>query len=159
VNRKVIVGVHNLNRLDVPCLRIGVAQIDLWHTRRRDTRTRQKKIREAVRGALMAATVLISAKLSPAQDKPMGDVAREARAEKSQAPHANKVVTNEDLGPQLGPVSETDDPAKVVKKARRAWVADRSAIALAQVIASKSDNIGTVCRVWYTALMLAVAGA
>ena len=85
---------------------------------------RRMKIREAVGVALIVATVLISARLLSAQDTPMGDVARQARAEKSQAPHANKVVTNEDFGPQLTPVSETDDPAQVVNKARRAWIAD-----------------------------------
>jgi len=52
----------------------------------------------------------------------MGDVARQARAEKAQAPHANKVVTDEDLGPHLAPVAETDDPAQVVNKARLVWI-------------------------------------
>jgi hypothetical protein len=83
----------------------------------------QMKIRQAVHVALMVAGVLISAKLLPAQDAPMGDVARQARAAKAQAPHANKVVTDEDLGPQLVPVAETDDPAQVVNKARHAWIA------------------------------------
>ena len=81
------------------------------------------KIREAVQLALMVASLLISAKLLRAQDAPMGDVARQARAEKAQAPHANKVVTDEDLGPHLAPVAETDDPAQVVNEARRAWIA------------------------------------
>jgi hypothetical protein len=52
-----------------------------------------------------------------AQDSSIGDVARAARADKSQAPHASKVVTDEDIGPQVGPVAETDDPAEVVNKA------------------------------------------
>jgi hypothetical protein len=82
------------------------------------------KIGEVVRVALTVAAVLIFAMFAPAQDQPMGDVARQARSAKSQVPHASKVVTNEDLGPELGPVSETDDPAKVVNKARRAWLAD-----------------------------------
>jgi len=47
---------------------------------------------------LTVASVLISAQLLSAQDTPIGDVARQARADKSQAPHANKVVTDEDLG-------------------------------------------------------------
>jgi hypothetical protein len=81
------------------------------------------RIREAARVALIVATLVISAKVLSAQDAPIGDVARQARAEKSQAQHANKVVTDEDLGPQQGPVSETDDPAQVVNKARRAWMA------------------------------------
>jgi hypothetical protein len=81
------------------------------------------KIREAIRLALTVASVLIYSQLLSAQDTPMGDVARQARAEKSQAAHANKVVTDEDLGPHLAPVAETDDPAQVVNKARRAWMA------------------------------------
>jgi len=85
------------------------------------------KIVEAARVALTVAAILISAKLAsaqnqPIQDQPLGDAARQARAAKSSSPHATKVVTNEDVGP--GPVSETDDPAKVVNKARRAWLAD-----------------------------------
>jgi hypothetical protein len=52
-----------------------------------------------------------------AQDAPIGDVARAARAEKAQTQHASKVVTDEDIGPQVGPVAETDDPAEVVNKA------------------------------------------
>jgi len=68
--------------------------------------------------------ILISTKFSSAQDMSMGDVARAARAQKSQVPRATKVVTNEELGPQLGPVAETDDPAEVVNKASRALRAD-----------------------------------
>jgi hypothetical protein len=85
---------------------------------------RQMKSREAIHLALTVATVLISAVLLGAQDAPMGDVARQVRSVKSQAPHANKVVTDEDLGPHLAPVAETDDPAQVVNSARRAWLAD-----------------------------------
>jgi len=95
---------------------------------------RPMKIAEAVRRAFtiaavviataVIATILIPARVLLAQDTPMGDVARQTRAQKSQASHVNKVVTNEDLGPQLTPVAETDDPAQVVNKARRAWVAD-----------------------------------
>ncbi|SPF47414.1 exported hypothetical protein [Candidatus Sulfotelmatobacter kueseliae] len=59
-----------------------------------------------------------------AQDSPIGDVARAARAQRSQAPHANKVVTDEDIGPQVGPLSETDDPDEVVNKAAVALKAD-----------------------------------
>jgi hypothetical protein len=47
------------------------------------------KIKEAGGFALMVATVLISAKVLSAQDTPIGDVARQARVEKSQAAHAN----------------------------------------------------------------------
>jgi hypothetical protein len=82
------------------------------------------KIGQAAGVPLTVVAVLISASLSSAQDQSMGDVARQARAAKSQAHRASKMVTNEDLGPELGPVSETDDPAKVVNKARHAWAAD-----------------------------------
>jgi hypothetical protein len=85
---------------------------------------RLMKIRGAVQLTLIVAGVLISAGTLFAQDTPIGDVARQARAEKAQAPHAKKAVTDEDLGPQLAPVSETDDPAHVVNKARRAWMTD-----------------------------------
>lgn len=85
---------------------------------------RPMKIRGAVHVALMAAGVLISTGILLGQDTPMGDVARQARAEKSQAPHAKKAVTDEDFGQQLSPVSETEDPAQVVNKARRAWMTD-----------------------------------
>jgi hypothetical protein len=84
---------------------------------------RQMKIRGAIRLGLTVASVLTSAQLLSAQDTPIGDVARQARAEKSQAAHANKVVTDEDMGPHLAPVAETDDPVQVVNKARRAWIA------------------------------------
>jgi hypothetical protein len=80
------------------------------------------KIEEAIGIALTVASILISAGLLSAQDQPLGDAGRQARAAKSSSPHATKVVTNEDVGP--GPVSETDAPALVVNKARRAWVAD-----------------------------------
>jgi len=80
------------------------------------------KIGQAAGVPLTLVAVLISASLLSAQDQPLGDAARQARAAKSSSPHATKVVTNEDVGP--GPVSETDDPAQVVNKARRAWVAD-----------------------------------
>jgi hypothetical protein len=80
------------------------------------------KIGQVAGVPLTVAAVLISASLLSAQDQPLGDAARQARAAKSSSPHATKVVTNDDVGP--GPVSETDDPAQVVNKARRAWLAD-----------------------------------
>jgi hypothetical protein len=82
------------------------------------------KMREAARVACMVAFIFVCGTLSSAQDKPLGDVAREARADKSQAPHATKVVTNEDFGPHLEPVGENEDPAEVVNKARAALLAD-----------------------------------
>lgn len=59
-----------------------------------------------------------------AQDSSIGDVARAARAQRSQAPHANKVVTDDDIGPQVGPLSETDNPDDVVNKAALAFQHD-----------------------------------
>jgi hypothetical protein len=82
------------------------------------------KIRQTARLALIVASVLICSDLLTAQDEPIGDVARQTRAEKAQAAHAKKTVTDEDFGPDLAPVSETDDPAQVVNKARRAWMTD-----------------------------------
>jgi hypothetical protein len=64
------------------------------------------------------------AAVSAAQDVPLGDVARAARAEKSQAPHTSKVLTNENFGPHLEPVHENQDPAEVVNKSRAAALAD-----------------------------------
>jgi hypothetical protein len=54
------------------------------------------------------APILIFASVSAAQDVPLGDVARAARTEKSQAPHTSKVLTNEDFGPHLEPVHENE---------------------------------------------------
>jgi hypothetical protein len=85
---------------------------------------RLMQIRRAVQLTLIVTGTLISGETLFAQDTPIGDVARQARAEKAQAAHAKKAVTDEDLGPQLAPVSETDDPAQVVNKARRAWMTD-----------------------------------
>jgi hypothetical protein len=82
------------------------------------------KIRETARIVPMLVPILILAGVSAAQDAPLGDVARAARAEKSQAPHASKVLTNEDFGPHLEPVHENEDPADVVNKARAAVLAD-----------------------------------
>lgn len=82
------------------------------------------EMKVAARTAWIVAIVLFSGTLSSAQDKPLGDVAREARAQKSDSAHATKVVTNEDFGPHLEPVAETEDPASVVNKARVALLAD-----------------------------------
>lgn len=51
---------------------------------------RPMKIRGAAHVALTVAGVVMSAGILLGQDTPMGDVARQARAEKSQAPHAKK---------------------------------------------------------------------
>jgi hypothetical protein len=76
----------------------------------------------ATRAAFTAATILLLSALSSAQDEPMGDVARQARAQKSAAPHATKVLTDENFEP--GPVSESDNPVEVVNKAAHALSRD-----------------------------------
>ena len=82
------------------------------------------KIGDAVRATSVIAILLIPPIFSSAQDKSIGDVAREAHAEKSEARHAKKIVTDDDLGPNRGPVTETDDPVTVVREAWRAFLAD-----------------------------------
>lgn len=82
------------------------------------------KIRHSVPAA--AAVILLVTSLSSAQDQSIGDVARQSRAEKSQTQHAAKVVTDEDIGPKVGPIAESDDPANVVNKAAQAFAADMS---------------------------------
>lgn len=82
------------------------------------------KISDVVRATSVVAILVIAARFCSAQDKPIGDVAREARGQKSEAPHAKKVVTNDDLSPALGPVREGDDPVTVVREAWRAFLAD-----------------------------------
>jgi hypothetical protein len=64
--------------------------------------------------------ILFSGICLSAQDKPLGDIAREARAEKSQAPHAAKVLTDDDIGggAAVAPVNPKDDPVVVLNKAR-----------------------------------------
>jgi hypothetical protein len=55
------------------------------------------KISDAVCATSVVAIFLTASRFCSAQDKPLGDVAREARAQKSEAHHANKVATNDDL--------------------------------------------------------------
>jgi hypothetical protein len=98
------------------------------------------KIRETVRIASMLAAILIFASVSAAQDVPLGDVARAAHAEKSQAPHANKVVTNEDFGPHLEPVHENEDPADAVNKARAVVLADTAHICRREITNSNGPG-------------------
>lgn len=78
----------------------------------------------ASRFALMAATLPIAVARMSEQDTPIGDIARATRAANSEKNHAKKVLTNEDIGPQVAPVSDTDDPVEVVNKAGRALVAN-----------------------------------
>jgi len=82
------------------------------------------KISDAVCATSVVAIFLTASRFCSAQDKPLGDVAREARAQRSEAHHANKVVTNDDLSSDRGPVQEGDDPVTVVREAWRAFLAD-----------------------------------
>jgi hypothetical protein len=82
------------------------------------------KISDAVCATSVVAIFLTASRFCSAQDKPLDDVAREARAQKSEAHHANKVVTNDDLSSDRGPVQEGDDPVTVVREAWRAFLAD-----------------------------------
>jgi hypothetical protein len=82
------------------------------------------KISAAVRVTSVVAIFLISPWSCAAQDKPIGDVASEARAQKSEAHHAKKLITDDDIGPDRGAVHETDDPVTVVREAWRAFLAD-----------------------------------
>jgi hypothetical protein len=81
------------------------------------------KLSDVVRVTSVVAILLIASTSCSAQDKPIGDVAREARAQKSEAHHAKEVVTNDDLSPDSGPVRESDDPVKVVREAWRVFLA------------------------------------
>jgi hypothetical protein len=74
-------------------------------------------------GRLILAAILIPGTSLCAQDKPLGDIARETRAQKAQAPRAAKVITNDDGNPS-SPVAATDDPRSVVNKARLALLRD-----------------------------------
>ena len=85
-----------------------------------------------------AASIFLAAALVSAQDQSIGDVARQSRAEKSQAPHAAKVVTDEDIGPKVGPIADSDDPDDVVNKAAQSFAADMSHVCRHEV----SNNSG-----------------
>jgi hypothetical protein len=58
------------------------------------------------------------------QDRPLGDVARETRAQTSQAPKPAKVLVSE--GSDLHPVSASDDPLEVMTRAAAALLHDTS---------------------------------
>jgi hypothetical protein len=85
-------------------------------------------MKDRLRVAWMATVLATLAGISSAQDTSqstsLGDIARKARAENANAPHAAKVVTNEDFGPHLEPVREDEDPADAVNKAHAALAGD-----------------------------------
>jgi hypothetical protein len=74
---------------------------------------------------LSISGTFLSGTLSVAQDKPLGDVARDARAQKLGSPQAKKVVTDDDFKPAPPmPVAATDTPVEVVNKARNLLLHD-----------------------------------
>jgi hypothetical protein len=80
-------------------------------------------------GPLRICTLAIAASLvlcafCSAQDQPLGDVARETRAQTSQHPKATKVVTNDETNAQA--ITAGDDPLEVVTKAATALLRDAS---------------------------------
>jgi hypothetical protein len=81
-------------------------------------------ISDAVCATSVVAIFLITARCCSAQDKPLGDVAREARAQKYEAHHPTKVITNDDFSSARGPVQETDDPIAVIAEAWQGFLAD-----------------------------------
>lgn len=60
----------------------------------------------------------------PAQEKPLGDVAREARAKKADSFPGKKLITNDDFGPHLDPVTPGEDPLAAYSKASAALLSD-----------------------------------
>ena len=79
-------------------------------------------------GALIIAAIVVSEACLLAQEKPLGDVAREARAQKAQPSQPAKVLTNDDMnaGASGSPVAATDNPLSVVTKAADALKLDTS---------------------------------
>jgi hypothetical protein len=71
----------------------------------------------------IAATVVLGASCF-AQDQPLGDVARETRAQTSQRPKATRVLNNEETNAQA--ITASDDPLDVVNKAATALIHDTS---------------------------------
>jgi len=78
-----------------------------------------------MRAAWIVAAIFVCGTVSFAQDKPLGDVAREAQAQKAESARAKKVVTEDDFKPAPpSPVAATDDPLAVVNKARNELLHD-----------------------------------
>ncbi len=85
--------------------------------------------------AIFVSGTFLSGTLSYAQDKPLGDVAREARAQKAESPQAQKVVTDDDFKPAPpAPVAATDSPVAVVKKAANLLLLDSTHVCRRQTV-------------------------
>lgn len=76
---------------------------------------KSKPMKLKTSACVILIAMLIAAMRWSAQHHPRGAVAGEPRAEKSDAPDATRVFTDEDLGPVA--ISEKDDPPEVVNKA------------------------------------------
>jgi len=74
--------------------------------------------------ALMISTMMLIRASCPAQDRPLGDVARETRAQTSRAPAPAKVLTNEETNGRA--ITANDDPLEVVTQAATAMLSDAS---------------------------------
>jgi hypothetical protein len=67
---------------------------------------------------------MLLATASLAQDRPLGDVARETRAQTAQAPKPAKVLSNEETDGRA--ITAGDDPVDVITKAAAAMIRDTS---------------------------------
>lgn len=111
-------------------------------------------------GHLSIAPILVSGILLCAQEpeKPLGDVAREARGQKSNPSKSAKVLTNDDLssdnsGESGEPITATDDPLAVVNKARDALLRDHAHRCSRQTAGNSGPRPG-----WTDNRMVEVAG-
>jgi len=73
---------------------------------------------------ILSLFLLASALPADSQETPLGDVARQSRENKSQSPHAKKVISNEDTEPQA--INPNDAPVEVVARAGDALVRNES---------------------------------
>jgi hypothetical protein len=90
--------------------------------------------------AMLALGTLCPASLCSAQDRPLGDVARETRAQVAQSPKPSKTLTIDESG---AAISATDDPLDVVTKAAAAMLRDTSPLRCHQ-LGSGSSHPGLI---------------
>jgi hypothetical protein len=77
-----------------------------------------------MRLVLSLLTALTLSSIAISQDASLGDVARATRAQQVKSPHAAKVFSNEDRGPQE--IKDGEDPLEVYKRAGFALLHDAS---------------------------------
>lgn len=75
-------------------------------------------------GILTAVAALLLVSFSPAQDQPLGDIARQTREQTSHSAKPAKVFNNEETDGRT--LSPDDDPIEVVQKAAAAMLQDTS---------------------------------